>query len=199
MIPAMTTSGADPAQEALDRHVRTFFAGHPVGTADHDLGDGRRGTVPGLRVLEVGPGPRGDYWTYVTAGRGSRADRDGHRLEFVLTAPVRDPRFADLIAMTAHYHRGPRPHPLDVGHSLPVGGPWVPGSACDHILVNLPYLHGPDLEVCRLPGGHARLLWLLPVTASEIAFRREHGTEALERRFDDAGILPPALHRAPVV
>lgn len=148
MIPTMTTS---EAHRALDRHVRGFFSGHPVGTA-------------------------------------------------TLTAPVPDPRFADLIAMTAHYHCGPRHgHLLDVGHSLPVGEPWVPGSACDHILVSLPYLHGPDLEVCHLPGGHARLLWLLPVTSSEIAFRREHGTEALERRFDEAGIRPLDLHRAPVV
>ncbi|SNR88855.1 Suppressor of fused protein (SUFU) [Actinacidiphila glaucinigra] len=196
MILAMTTS---EAHQALDRHVREFFAGHPVGTAAHDLGDGRRGTVPDLRVIEVGPGPRGDHWTYVTAGCWSRGARDGHGVEFVLTAPVPDPRFADLIAMTAHYHCGPRPHPLDVGHSLPVGEPWVPGSACDHILVSLPYLHGPDLEVCHLPDGHARLLWLLPVTSSEIAFRREHGTEALERRFDEAGIRPLDLHRAPVV
>ncbi|MFJ9914156.1 hypothetical protein [Actinacidiphila glaucinigra] len=39
----MTTS---EAHRALDRHVRESFSGHPVGTATHDLGDGRRGTVP---------------------------------------------------------------------------------------------------------------------------------------------------------
>ncbi|MFE0627983.1 suppressor of fused domain protein [Streptomyces sp. NPDC058864] len=162
---------------------------------------GRRPASHGawLRVDEVGPGPRGDHWTYLTAGCRSRANHDGHGVEFVLTAPVPDPLFADLIALTAFYHCGPRPHPLGVGHSLPVGEPWVPGSACDHILVSLPYLHGSDLEVCHLPGGRARLLWLLPVTTSEIVYRREHGTEALEQRFDDAGIRPPDLHRPPVV
>ncbi|WP_284440312.1 suppressor of fused domain protein [Streptomyces vilmorinianum] len=75
----------------------------------------------------------------------------------------------------------------------------MPGSACTHLLVSLPYLHGPDLEHCPLPGGgHARFLWLLPVTDSEIAYRRAHGTEALERLFDEAGVNPVDPRRAPV-
>lgn len=48
MIPGMTTDGA---AEALDRHVRQFFAGHSVGTAHYDLGDGSRGMVRDLRIL----------------------------------------------------------------------------------------------------------------------------------------------------
>ncbi|MGW3241618.1 suppressor of fused domain protein [Streptomyces sp. NPDC001070] len=54
-------------------------------------------------------------------------------------------------------------------------------------------------SLCALPGGHARLLWLLPVTASEIAFRRKHGTEALEQLFDEAEINPVDPRRPAVL
>ena len=180
-----------PVKEELEAHVRAFFAGHSVEPAEYDLGDGTRGSVPALRVLEIAPGPRDGAWAYVTVGASVTSDRPGAGREFVLMAPVRDPRFADLLAMTVFYHCGPEPHWLDVGHSLPVGEPWLPGSACDHFLVSLPYMHGPALEHCPLPNGHhARFLWLLPVTSSEIAYRRTHGTEALEQLFDEAAIDP---------
>ncbi|MET8747483.1 suppressor of fused domain protein [Streptomyces sp. NPDC004728] len=74
---------------------------------------------------------------------------------------------------------------------FPAGGLgqlWLPGSHCDHLLISLPYLHGPDLENCPLPDGHARILWVLPVTAAEMACRREHGHEALEQLFDEHAI-----------
>jgi hypothetical protein len=183
--------------EAVEAHVRAFFAGHEVESLPYDMGPRRRESVSGLRVLVVGPGPRADSWAYVTAGCASLADDDGHGLEFVMTAPVRDRRFLDLLAMIAFYHcTGAR---LGPAHSVPIGEPWTPGSSCDHLLVSLPYLHGPDLEHCPLPGGHARILWTLPVTAAEIAYRREHGHEALERLLDEAAIIPTDPFRASVV
>ncbi|MFE3111477.1 suppressor of fused domain protein [Kitasatospora indigofera] len=186
-----------PAVEAVESHVRTFFEGHSVEVVEHDLGPGRREVLAGLRVLVVGPGPRGGCWTYVTAGCSAGAQTDVRGLEFVMTAPVRDPRFVELMAMIAYYHCGG--HRLDLEHSMPIGEPWVPGSACDHLLISLPYLHGPDLEHCPLPEGHARVLWALPVTAAEIRYRRQHGHEALERLFDEAWIVPTDLFRASVV
>ena len=105
-----------------------------------------------------------------------------------MTAQRRDRAIVDLLAMVAFYHVT---HALDHWHCMPIGAPWLPGSACDHLLVSLPYLHGPDLEKCALPEGHARILWLLPITTEEKDFRIEHGTDALEERFDEAGIDLP--------
>lgn len=185
------------AAEAVEAHVRAFFDGHAVEVVTYDLGPGRREVVPGLRVLVVGPGPRGDSWAYVTAGCWAVGEeKGGHGLEFVMTGSVRDQRFVELVAMIAYYHCGG--HPLDLEHSMPIGEPWVPGSACDHLLISLPHLHGPDLERCPVPEGHARILWALPVTAAEIEFRRRYGHEALERRFDEAGIIPTDPFRASV-
>ncbi|MDN3029337.1 suppressor of fused domain protein [Streptomyces sp. S.PB5] len=64
--------------------------------------------------------------------------------------------------------------------------------------ISLPYLHGPDLEHCPLPDGHARILWALPVTAAEMAYGREHDLEALEQLFDEHAIVPTDPRRPPV-
>ncbi|MER6672894.1 suppressor of fused domain protein [Streptomyces sp. NPDC000983] len=185
-----------PAAEAVETHVRAFFEGHRVEAVDYDLGPDRQEAVPDLRILVVEPGPRGDSWAYVTAGCWAPVQKDGHGLEFVMTAHVRDQRFIDLMAMIVYYHCGG--HPLGLQHSMPIGEPWVPGSTCDHLLISLPYLHGPDLEHCPVPGGHARILWTLPVTTAEIEYRRRHGHEALEQLLDDAGIIPTDPFRASV-
>lgn len=205
-VHVRTVSWEDHAMPGTDRthraiadveaHVRTFFAGHDVEALDYDLGEGRREAVPGLRIIAVSPGPRTNSWTYVTAGCWAAVEHSGHGLEFVLSTPVHDSSFAALLAMVAYYHAG---HHLDIEHSMPIGGPWMPNSACDHLLVSLPYLHGPDLEQCSLRDGHARLLWVLPVTAAEIAYRRENGHEALEVLFDEAEINPTDPHRPSVV
>ncbi|MFP8959347.1 suppressor of fused domain protein [Streptomyces nanhaiensis] len=164
---------------------------------EYDLGPGRREVLSDLRVLVVGPGPRSDCWAYVTAGCWSAVEQGGHGLEFVMTTHVRDQRFVELMAMIAYYHCGG--YRLGPGHSMPIGEPWVPGSACDHLLISLPYLHGPGLERCPLPAGHARILWVLPVTAAEIEYRRHHGHEALEQILDEVGIVPTAPFRTSVV
>ncbi|MFG2341175.1 suppressor of fused domain protein [Streptomyces yangpuensis] len=186
-----------PAAEAVESHVRAFFEGHTVEVVVRGLGPDRREALPDLRVLVVGPGPRSAGWAYVTAGCWAATEKDGDGLEFVVTAHVRDQRFIDLMAMIAYYHCAG--HRLDLEHSMPIGEAWVPGSACDHLLISMPYLHGPDLEHCPLPGGHARILWALPVTAAEIEFRRREGHEALEQLFDDAEIVPTDPFRASVV
>ncbi|WP_086819906.1 suppressor of fused domain protein [Allokutzneria sp. NRRL B-24872] len=182
--------------EAVEAHVRAFFVGHEVDVVDVDMGT-RRDVVPELRVLVVGPGPRGGGWAYVTVGCWALVQEDGCGVEFVMTSAQRHQRFVDLMAMVAYYHCGG--HQLDLEHSLPIGEPWVPGSTCDQLLVSLPYLHGPDFEICPMPGGHARILWTLPVTTAEIEYRREHGNEALEQLFDDAAIIPTDPFRASVV
>lgn len=195
MIAAMESARLR-ATEAIESHVREFFTGHSCEVVAYDLGPGRREAVPDLRILVVGPGPRSESWAYVTVGCWAAVEKDGHGLEFVMTAEVRDQRFIDLMAMVAYYHRG---HHLDLEHSMPIGEQWTPGSSCDHLLISLPYLHGPDLEHCPMPQGHARLLWALPVTAAEIAFRRQYGHEELEQRFDAAEIIPTDPFRASVV
>jgi len=97
--------------------------------------------------------------------------------------------------MTGWYHvdRG-----LDVGHTLPIGEPWKKDSPLDYFLVSLPYLFGPDLENMVISGMDARMLWLIPITESEKLFRHQRGLDALEQRFEDAGLRYYDPFRTPV-
>lgn len=67
---------------------------------------------------------------------------------------------------------------------MPIGEPWVPGSPCDHLLISLAYFHGPDLEHCPLPEGHARMLWTLPVTSP----RSSSAAATAARRWSDSSM-----------
>ncbi len=87
------------------------------------------------------------------------------------------------LGQIAYYHAGPPENRLGVGHTLSLGEGWVPGSPLDAVLVSLPYLWGPAIEHCRVGRRHVQVLWLLPIYEEERAFAREHGLDALERRF----------------
>ncbi len=84
-------------------------------------------------------------------------------LEFMITAPARHQRHVELLFMTVWYHG----HRHLLGHTFPLGGPWLPQSNCDHFLVSKPYPFGPDLEICPLIERHTHILWLLPITRAD--------------------------------
>lgn len=155
--------------------------------------------VPGFRVFRIHPAYPGDWWLYVTSGCWEATQHDGHGAEFFLAAPRDEWINLESVTVNAYYHCGPVHQRLDVGHTVPIGRPWLDDSDCDHYLVSLPYPFGPDFEVCTWEGGaHARILWLLPITAAEKDFRREKGLEALEVRFDEHAIDPVDPQRASV-
>jgi hypothetical protein len=160
------------------QHLRRFFAGHACAEHQWTLGPAPE-ELPRLRIAEFAPGPKTVLWVYATIGAWEARTDPG--LEFVITAPEQDQRHVELLTMAAWYHgrRG-----LGVEHTLPIGEPWLPGSACEFFLVSLPYPLGPELEVCSLPEGHLHFMWLLPITAAERAFKIREGLEALEQRFD---------------
>jgi Suppressor of fused protein (SUFU) len=170
-------SATDP-NAVVRQHLKQFFEGHSCEEHVWTLGPAPA-ELPRLRVLEFAPGPIIELWVYASVGAWEA--RDDPRLEFLIVAPQQDRRHVELLFMTAWYHHG---HCLGKGHTLPIGEPWLPGSACDHFLVSLPYPFGPKLEVCNLDNWHLHILWLLPITQSEREFKVREGLEALEQRFD---------------
>jgi hypothetical protein len=141
-------------------------------------------------VLRFPPRPGRTMWTYATRCMSQAADQAP--LELHLFSPRADDGLAELLVVTAHYHR--TGSALGLHHSVDFGRPWLDDSICDHGLVSLPYLDGPPLENLVAASTAVRFLWLVPVTASELAYRRAHGTEALEARFEQArfNYLDPA-------
>jgi Suppressor of fused protein (SUFU) len=134
---------------------------------------------PRFYVCEVAPGPRSMLWLYVSVGTSQL--RRKAPLEFILACPKQTERGVELVTMAARFHKT---HGLGVAHTLPIGEPWLPGSACDHFLVSVPYPWGPGLENVDHDGVHAHILWLVPITAAERAYGSQNGVESLEVLFE---------------
>jgi hypothetical protein len=185
------------AQRAIVRHLRERFPDRDVEAVRVDEGPVEE-RVPGFSVVRVAPGDNG-LWLYVSSGAWDAVHTEEHGLEFCLLAADADDHHPLLLAMAAYYHANDdESFRLDHGHTVPLGGPWLPGSSLDHLLVSLPYPLGPDFEMCHWDGGHARILWLLPITQGERDFRAREGLEALEQRFESGGIRYWDPGRAPV-
>lgn len=178
-------------------HLRQRFPGQDVAVLPPTAGPIYE-RAPDLHILSLTPREGGRI--YATVGLWDATQEQGHGLEFVLHAPAPDDALhVETLSMHSYYHAGPPAQRLDLGHTVPIGRPWAPGSACDHLLVSLPYPWGEELEHRTIPGGHLRVLWLLPITPAEKTFRHRHGLEALEQRFEDAGIVPTDPGRPSVV
>ena len=135
-------------------------------------------------VLEFPPFGDRDMWTYATCCMSE--PEDDRKIEVHLFSPEKNREHVELLTALAHYHRtGAR---VACGDTVNFGRPWFPEGTCDHGLLSLPYLDGPNLEWLHLPNGDSvRFLWLVPITAEERAFKMEHGAEELEARLEQAG------------
>ena len=168
---------------ALEEHVRRFFGPRSVEAFTWNEGPIHQAN-PHFRALRIEP-EQGEPWTYVSTGGWAANEGDDHGLELVVCTPGPEGRAVELLAMAIYYHQN---HQLGLGHTMPIGEPWLPGSACDHLLVSLPYPFGPELQTCHVGDRHVDFLWLLPITAAECAFKMSEGLEALESRFDEAAV-----------
>jgi hypothetical protein len=189
-------TGVD-VQAAIEAHLRHGFPGQRV------VVQGWRTDAmssPHVRVLRVDPESRGGLWLHVSSGAsvpapGSSAYGSAGS-EFVLVTPFKTLRAVELLAMVVYFHGVQE---LTVGDTVSVGEPWLPGSTCGHLLVSSPYLLADELWTLSLPGREVRFRWVIPITAAERAYIRERGLDALEQRFEEAGLEYWDPHRSSVV
>jgi Suppressor of fused protein (SUFU) len=126
--------------------------------------------------------PHGDrqMWTYATC---CMSLPDDHKpVELHMFSPYPSDHVVELLVVTAHFHRTGRK--LDISHSVNFGRPWLNGSNCDHGLISFPYLDGPSLENLKIESSLIKFYWLIPVTASEVEFKKQNGIESLENLFE---------------
>ena len=168
----------------IHEHVHAFFSGHTSSREDFDRGP-IQSLIPGFHSIAVEPGPKTNLWTYVSCGAGLIEKANSPHMEFLILSNVPNPKHTERLAMTSFYHHT---QTLGLGHTFPIGEPWVPGSTLDHGLISLPYPLGPHLEVLDTDSVHVHIYWILPITAAECAFKAENGLEALESAFEDAGL-----------
>ena len=189
-------TGVD-GQSAIEAHLRHGFPGQRV------VVQGWRTdamSAPHVRVLRVDPESRGGLWLHVSSGASlpveGAAAAGTQGSEFVLVTPFKTLRAVELLAMVVYFHGV---QALSVGDIVSVGEPWLPGSTCGHLLVSSPYLLADELWTLSLPGRTVNFRWVIPITATERAYATERGLDALEQRFEEAGLEYWDPHRASVV
>jgi hypothetical protein len=188
-------TGVD-GQSAIEAHLRHGFPGQRV------VVQGWRTdamSAPHVRVLRVDPESRGGLWLHVSSGASLPTEGStggAHGSEFVLVTPFKTLRAVELLAMVVYFHGV---QALSVGDIVSVGEPWLPGSTCGHLLVSNPYLLADELWKLPLPGRTVHFRWVIPITATERAYATERGLDALEQRFEEAGLEYWDPHRASVV
>lgn len=182
--PTQTKPSANTyVNSSLDTAARNIWT---LGPAQDEL--------PRLRALEFASGPKTVLWVYVTAGAWEA--RNDPQLESLIAAPEQDQRHVELLFMTVWYLGS---EGLGTGHTLPIGEPWLSGSACEHFLVSSPYPFGSKLEMYNFRDWQLHVLWLLPFTKAEREFKVKESLEALEQRFDASALEYWIPGRASVV
>jgi Suppressor of fused protein (SUFU) len=145
------------------------FSEGPIGQLPHDFS-----------ILRFPPHGDRKMWTYAT--RCMSLPEDKKPIELHMFSPWQTKEVVELLVVTAHFHRTSKK--LDIGHTVNFGRPWIDDSNCQNGLVSLPYLDGPKLEILSLGSRKISFYWLIPVTNSEIEFKKNYGLEALEAEFD---------------
>ncbi len=133
--------------------------------------------------------------SFVFATKCMSQPSDDHALELHLFAREgMEDAAVEILTAVAHYHR--TGHRLGLWHTVNFGKALVTGSDCSFGFVSLPYLDGPKLEWSSAP--KVQFLWLIPVTESEVRFKKANGVEALERLFEERRFNYLDPHRASV-
>jgi Suppressor of fused protein (SUFU) len=169
------------ADAALQEHLAHFFRpDHTIQRGDFDLGPIKQ-RVPGYAYYLISPGRRTAHHTYVSTGVWDAVhDRNGRGFEFALMVDQPAMRHVELLTTLAFFHAGPPEKRLAHGHMVPIGEPWVPGSALDHVVLTRDSPLRSEFALCELPEGDIRILQIIPISAAEAQVRRDGGMEALE-------------------
>jgi hypothetical protein len=135
---------------------------------------------------------------YATAGASNwpvDGRRPAHRTEFFVgLLPARDEIASPLAALGLYSVR--EGVPLDHGHTVPSGRPIWPGSPMELFLVMRP--RSDFLPPLELPDRlHVEFLQAIPISRSELEFKREFGADALVREWEDAEIAFWSSERSP--
>ena len=179
--------------EVIKQHIERFFEGHAVHETQWTGGPAKE-ALPELRILHVSPGPKTQWWTFLTVG--ASAANPANPFEYLIVGDEPRNAYAELLTILAYYGIV---HNLGFGHTVSIGRALAEGSRCEYLYLSLPYTFGPELEICRVGEEEVHFLWAFPITHSEQQHLLEKGVESLERRFEKHGVKYWSLLRKSVV
>lgn len=128
-------------------------------------------------VLEFAPSDADPMWRYATCCMSIVDDPD--KVELHVFSTIQSEEIVELLTVVAHFHR--TDGRLGVGHTVNFGRGWLENSLCEHGLISLPYLDGPNLEI---EAHGINCYWLIPVTKAEVEYKKARCLEALEALFE---------------
>lgn len=170
----MTSHPLDHRNEIIAHYERCWHS-KPV---SHTWKEGPTHKLPyNFSILEFSPRDGRNMWTYATCCMSQ--PEDASFIELHLFSSVKDERLVELLTTVAYYHRNTAN--LNLDHTVNFGKPWQGKSLCDHGLISLPYLDGPELENLN----SAKFYWLIPITKDEVAYKMKYGIGALEDLFEE--------------
>lgn len=139
---------------------------------------------PDFRILEYPPTSQRKMWTYATCGMSSFDNQQP--IELHIFSSIQDDNLVEILTAVSYYHMNDAK--LNLNHTVNFGIPWQHGSNCSYGLISLPYLDGPSLEILKVDGSSTiHFYWLIPITLEERDYKKKHGTEALEEKFEQKG------------
>jgi hypothetical protein len=171
---------------AIKSHLSKFLPKHLVEAFIWTLPPGKPTNIRNFRVLELEPTDRTEPTLYVSNGMWLVPTNEEARYEFIIFAPKKNAAHIETLNMLSSFHEAEN-FVVAPGEIINLGRPWTDSSSCDHLLVSLPYLLGPEFEFCDVLNGelYIRFLWLMPITEKEAEYGRKFGIEKLEAIFEN--------------
>ncbi|MBK8501640.1 MAG: suppressor of fused domain protein [Saprospiraceae bacterium] len=133
-----------------------------------------------FKVLQFEPGEYHDMWIYATTGMSDLSFLDPIELHIFSSVP--SDSIVEILTAVAYCHKNDIP--LNLGHTVNFGIPWLNKSRCTFGLISLPYLDGPLLENFTIGNTIVKCFWLIPVTGLEVEYKNSKGLESLENEFE---------------
>lgn len=150
---------------------------------------------PDFKVLEIMPSSKSSIWTYATVGMAGKYGDAG--IELHVFSDIKNPIWVGILESVAHFHLTEAR--LSIGHTVNFGVGIVEDSNLTHGLISLPYLDGQNLELFSYGSQKISCLWLIPISQSELQYKKLYGLEALERIFEKTGFAYSDAKRLSVV
>ena len=132
-------------------------------------------------ILEYPPTSKRKMWIYATCGMSSMGEKNP--IELHIFSAIQDIHLLELLTAISHYHKQDKK--LNLNHTVNFGLAWQNDSKCSYGIISFPYLDGPNLELLKIDNKFSiQFLWLIPITQEELDYKKTHGVENLEQKFE---------------
>lgn len=151
-------------------------------------------SVPHIDIYRFRPNRDRAHWTLITGGMSDQKQfvPDGHpehitrRTEVLFYASEPCAWMFPMLKTLAMVPFEQRTH-LHWWHSVPID---FENSQLAHAFFLPPYFESEDFDSLTIESDDVSILWMVPITESELLYKLEHGGQALEELFSNCELDP---------